>query len=90
MRDAKSTAKVLPSYRASELQNNQMASDEWRPVNGEVASTTGKFGVDLESSQNFALKSNVSSRSLENTRNFNSTAKMNMRAALVGLGGQNN
>jgi hypothetical protein len=90
MRDAESRANVLPSYRASELQNNQMACEEWQPVNGEVASTTGKFGVDLESSQNFALKSNVSSRSLENTRNFNSTAKMNMRAAIVGLVGQNN
>ena len=50
MRDAESRANFLPSYRASEPQNNQMVSDEWQPVNREVASTTGKFGVDLESS----------------------------------------
>jgi hypothetical protein len=42
----------------------------------EPISTTGKFGADIDVDlNNFALKSNVSSRSLENTRNFNSTAK---------------
>ena len=85
MRDAESRGNAMPSYREHNQNNELVENSEWNLAHGEVASTTGKFGADFESSQNFALKSNVSSRSLENTRNFNSTAKMNMRAALVGI-----
>jgi hypothetical protein len=51
----------------------------------EEATITGKFAPELESSQAIQVKSNVSSRSLENTRNFNSTAKNNMRAMISGI-----
>lgn len=39
---------------------------------------TGKFGTDADQSIH-NLKSSISSKSLENTRNLNSTAKNNLR-----------
>lgn len=72
------------SGRVSAGQNRGNA--EWTG-NFDEATTTGKFGPDLDSSQNLALRSSVSSRSLENTRNLNSTAKMNMKHALAGMAG---
>ncbi|TNV85775.1 hypothetical protein FGO68_gene14002 [Halteria grandinella] len=53
-------------------------------TNFDVASATGKFGVDLNSSQNIGFKSSMSSRSLENTRNLNSTAKLSLKQEAVG------
>jgi len=46
MRDAESRGNAIPSYRAHEPEQ----INDWNQNNGEIGSTTGKFGADLESS----------------------------------------
>ncbi|CDW81765.1 UNKNOWN [Stylonychia lemnae] len=60
--------------QSNRLNTHQNKNNEWNQYYG----NTGKFGTDADQSIHI-LKSSISSRSLENTRNLNSTAKNALR-----------